>query len=454
MLRRTDAYTIGVAVAALDLVLQVGIWRCFGLMLLLSVDALKNSIDLGTVPTWNSLAFALPIAMIGYTGLEKVGEPRRRRQEPREEPSRQRPHVGVHRRHRLQRSCDRRRLGLPDPPATTAQPAARRSSARSGWTRRCSASRTRSARRARSWVETRASDRGRVHRVHDPPDGHRDQLLGLRAGWPRRWAGTRSSRRSSARTSRRVLAPPAAIVSVSALLAVGFLVVGVVLPRRGDADAGVALLLRHPDRVHADPGGDHLAADLRAGPAEAVHDEGQRLDRPAADPDDLGGRRRSCRSSRGWSRSGTHPGARVVGPLWMIGGLALYAGYADPGRPSADRARRARGAAARGRDRHRLLHGRRAAGAARRDRRGDDGDGLPPGGRGRRGRGRRERDLRARPRPARQGAAGARGGGGGRPGDGGVAGRRSTASSTARWSPARAARAGSSSTPRSSTTRA
>src|SRR3954451_958450 len=72
MLRRTDAYTIGVAVAALDLVLQVGI-AIFGLVLLLSVDALKNSIDLGAVPTWNSLAFALPIAMIGYTGLEKVG---------------------------------------------------------------------------------------------------------------------------------------------------------------------------------------------------------------------------------------------------------------------------------------------------------------------------------------------------------------------------------------------
>src|SRR4029079_7805721 len=31
-----------------------------------------NNIDLGTKPTWNSLAFALPIAMIGFTGLEKV----------------------------------------------------------------------------------------------------------------------------------------------------------------------------------------------------------------------------------------------------------------------------------------------------------------------------------------------------------------------------------------------
>ena len=72
MLRRTDAYTIGVLVAALDLVMQVGI-AVFGLVLLLSVDALKNSIELGTMPTWNAVAFALPIAMIGYTGLEKVG---------------------------------------------------------------------------------------------------------------------------------------------------------------------------------------------------------------------------------------------------------------------------------------------------------------------------------------------------------------------------------------------
>ena len=72
MLRRTDAYAIGVVVAVLDLVIQFGM-AIFGLMLLFSVDALKNSIDLGHVPTWNSVAFALPIAMIGYTGLEKVG---------------------------------------------------------------------------------------------------------------------------------------------------------------------------------------------------------------------------------------------------------------------------------------------------------------------------------------------------------------------------------------------
>ena len=143
---------------------------------------------------------------------------------------------------------------------------------------------------------------------------------------------------------------------------------------------------------------------------------------------------------------GTHPGARVVGPLWMIGGLAIYAGHADPGRASADRARRGRGAAARGRDRHRLLDGRRAAGTAGCDRRGDDGDGLPPGRRGRRRGGRRERDLRPVRDPLDRRCRSAR--------------RRwptfrrwrrrwprSTASSTARSWPGRAARAGSSSTP-------
>ena len=43
-----------------------------GLLLLFDWTALTNNIDLGTKPTWNSLAFSLPIAMIGFTGLEKV----------------------------------------------------------------------------------------------------------------------------------------------------------------------------------------------------------------------------------------------------------------------------------------------------------------------------------------------------------------------------------------------
>ena len=69
--RRTDAYSAGVAVAALDLVVQVSL-AVLGLALLFSWSALTHGIHLGTVPTWNSLAFSFPIAMIGYTGLEKV----------------------------------------------------------------------------------------------------------------------------------------------------------------------------------------------------------------------------------------------------------------------------------------------------------------------------------------------------------------------------------------------
>jgi basic amino acid/polyamine antiporter, APA family len=69
--RRTNVYMAGVVLAVLDLVVQAGL-GLMGLMLLFDWTALTNNIDLGTKPTWNSLAFALPIAMIGFTGLEKV----------------------------------------------------------------------------------------------------------------------------------------------------------------------------------------------------------------------------------------------------------------------------------------------------------------------------------------------------------------------------------------------
>ncbi len=71
LVRRTEIYTAGVAVAALDLIVQVSL-AVLGLALLFSWSALTHGIDVGSVPTWNSLAFSFPIAMIGYTGLEKV----------------------------------------------------------------------------------------------------------------------------------------------------------------------------------------------------------------------------------------------------------------------------------------------------------------------------------------------------------------------------------------------
>jgi basic amino acid/polyamine antiporter, APA family len=71
LLRRADVYVAGVLLTLLDLVVQVGL-GAFGLLLLFDWTALTRNINLGVEPTWNSLAFALPIAMIGFTGLEKV----------------------------------------------------------------------------------------------------------------------------------------------------------------------------------------------------------------------------------------------------------------------------------------------------------------------------------------------------------------------------------------------
>src|SRR5207247_8152690 len=37
-----------------------------------SGDHLGKGLDLGTAPTWSAIAFAIPVAMLAYTGLETV----------------------------------------------------------------------------------------------------------------------------------------------------------------------------------------------------------------------------------------------------------------------------------------------------------------------------------------------------------------------------------------------
>jgi basic amino acid/polyamine antiporter, APA family len=71
LVRRPGFYTIGVVVAALDLLTQL-LLLGFGFALLAKPDALSHGLDLGTSPTWHSLLFALPLAMLAYTGLETV----------------------------------------------------------------------------------------------------------------------------------------------------------------------------------------------------------------------------------------------------------------------------------------------------------------------------------------------------------------------------------------------
>jgi APA family basic amino acid/polyamine antiporter len=71
LVRRTKLYTFGIAVAILDLVTQV-LLVALGFALLFSGDALTRGISIGTSPSWHNIAFALPLAMLAYTGLETV----------------------------------------------------------------------------------------------------------------------------------------------------------------------------------------------------------------------------------------------------------------------------------------------------------------------------------------------------------------------------------------------
>lgn len=69
--RRPALYRLAIAIAAVTIVGQL-LLVLLGLPLLLSLDNLGRGTDLGTAPTWSAIAFALPVAMLAYTGLETV----------------------------------------------------------------------------------------------------------------------------------------------------------------------------------------------------------------------------------------------------------------------------------------------------------------------------------------------------------------------------------------------
>jgi basic amino acid/polyamine antiporter, APA family len=72
LLRRTRLYGgLGFAVPVLDLVTQV-LLVILGFAILFSGSALTRDLSLGTHPSWHDIAFALPLAMLAYTGLETV----------------------------------------------------------------------------------------------------------------------------------------------------------------------------------------------------------------------------------------------------------------------------------------------------------------------------------------------------------------------------------------------
>jgi APA family basic amino acid/polyamine antiporter len=71
LVRRPSLYGVGVVVPALDLLTQL-LLVALGFALVFSPDALTHGTSLGSSPTWHEIAFAIPLAMLAYTGLETV----------------------------------------------------------------------------------------------------------------------------------------------------------------------------------------------------------------------------------------------------------------------------------------------------------------------------------------------------------------------------------------------
>jgi APA family basic amino acid/polyamine antiporter len=71
LVKRTRLYSFGIALPLLDLVTQL-LLVVLGFAFLFSPHALTQGISLGETPTWSQILFALPLAMLAYTGLETV----------------------------------------------------------------------------------------------------------------------------------------------------------------------------------------------------------------------------------------------------------------------------------------------------------------------------------------------------------------------------------------------
>jgi len=81
LVRRSAFYSYGIFVAVLDLLTQL-LLVVLGFAFLFSSDALTQGVSIGTHPSWHQIAFALPLAMLAYTGLETVANLAEETREP------------------------------------------------------------------------------------------------------------------------------------------------------------------------------------------------------------------------------------------------------------------------------------------------------------------------------------------------------------------------------------
>ncbi len=71
LVRRPSLYGVGILVPALDLLTQL-VLVVLGVAYLFAPGKLTQGVHFGTHPTWHSIAFAVPLAMLAFTGLETV----------------------------------------------------------------------------------------------------------------------------------------------------------------------------------------------------------------------------------------------------------------------------------------------------------------------------------------------------------------------------------------------
>ncbi len=81
LVRRSAFYRYGIVVAVLDLLTQV-LLVVLGFAFLFSGDALTHGVSVGSHPSWHQIVFALPLAMLAYTGLETVANLAEETREP------------------------------------------------------------------------------------------------------------------------------------------------------------------------------------------------------------------------------------------------------------------------------------------------------------------------------------------------------------------------------------
>ncbi len=81
LIRRTRLHLEALGVALLDLLVQ-GVLVLLGIAFLLSPDTLRDGFGFASGQDWSDLAFALPLAMLAYTGLETVANLAEEAREP------------------------------------------------------------------------------------------------------------------------------------------------------------------------------------------------------------------------------------------------------------------------------------------------------------------------------------------------------------------------------------